>query len=186
MEGQDLEAILLDRLEKDQSYSVISTALKHLGKSNPEKALAAAKNLEVENSSKMVTGVAQLYGAHGGEEKFNYFETVLKSTNLKGFDQLSVMNSLTYYITRQNTEMLDKAFDLYAYLKLQGDFYTQMFLPQNITYLMSMFDTKIVELTEEIAAHEKNKDALYADQARKKIKAFEALKIKYAVLEVKE
>ena len=186
MEGQDLEAILMDRLEKDQSYLVISTALKHLGKSNPEKALAAAKNLEVENSSKMVTGIAQLYGAHGGEEKFNYFETVLKSTNLKGFDQLSVMNSLTYYITRQNTEMLDKAFDLYAYLKLQGDFYTQMFLPQNITYLMSMFDTKILELTEEIAAHEKNKDALYADQARKKIKAFEALKIKYAVLEVKE
>ncbi len=186
MVGQELEAILIDRLEKDQSYLVISTALKHLGKINPEKAIVKAKNLEAENSSKMVTGIAQLYGAHGDEDKFNYFETVLKSTNLKGFDQLSVMNSWTYYITRQNTDMLDKAFDLYAYLKIQGDFYTQMFLPQNITYLMSMFDSKILELEGEIVSHEKNKDALYADQARKKIKAFEALKIKYAALEVKE
>ena len=43
-----------------------------------------------------------------------------------------------------------------------------------------MFDQKIVELDAEIAEHEKNNNAAYADQARKKKKAFESLKNKFA------
>jgi len=59
--------------------------------------------------------------------------------------------------------------ELYTYLKEEGGFYTQMFLGQNATYLVSMCDSKIEELNEEIAAHEKNNDAAYADQARRKL-----------------
>jgi len=37
----------------------------------------------------------------------------------------------------------------------------------------------IVELGDELKAYEDNNDALYADQTRKKIKAYEALQLKY-------
>lgn len=182
MEGEAIEIIYADRLEKDQSYLVISTALKNLSKINPEKAMEKAKALENEKSSKMLAGVAQLYGAHGNKDKYAFFETALKGNRLQGFDQLGVMNSLTYFITRQEPEMIDRSFELYSYMSTDGGFYTQMFLPQNIDYLLSMFDTKIDELNEEIAAHEKNKDVVYADQARKKQNLFKDLKAKFEPL----
>jgi hypothetical protein len=47
---------------------------------------------------------------------------------------------------------------------------------------MSLFDQKIEELNVQVAEFEKNKDAAYADQARKKIKAYEELKSKFAPL----
>lgn len=186
MEGEAVEIIYIDRIEKDQSYLVITTALKNLGKINPEKAMLKAKVLEAERSSKMLTGVAQLYGAYGDKDKYAFFETALRGSLLQGFDQLSVMNSMTYFLTRQEPEMINQSFELYAYLKKDGGFYTQMFIPQNISYLISMFDAKIAELDEEIEVHEKNKDVQYADEARRKRKAFVDLKAKFSVLIDKE
>ena len=177
-----ITAVYIDRIEKDQSYLVISNALKNLGKINPTTALAKAQGLESEKSSKMITGVAQLYGSYGEKGNYEFFNTVLKGTILQGFDQLSVMNSLTYFITRQEPEMIDKSFELYTHLNSEGGYYTHMFLPQNITYLISMFDSKIEELDAEIAVHEKNKDAVYADQARRKQKIFKDMKVKFETL----
>lgn len=182
IEGESLETILVDRIEKDKSYLVISTALKNLGKINPEKALAKAKILESERSSKMLSGIAQLYGAHGSREDYSFFVTTLKGNTLQGFDELSVMNSLTYFVSRQEPDIIDQSFEIYSYLNENGGFYTKMFLPQNIDYLMSMFESKIAELEEEIAMHEKNKNTLYADQARKKQKLYIDLKAKFEVL----
>lgn len=182
MEGEAIEVIYADRIEKDKSYLVISTALKNLSKINPEKAMEKAKALENEKSSKMLAGVAQLYGAHGDKDKYEFFETALKGNRLQGFDQLGVMNSLTYFITRQEPEMINRSFELYSYMSTDGGFYTQMFLPQNIEFLISMFDSKIEELNEEIAAHEKNKDVVYADQARKKQNLYKDLKAKFEPL----
>jgi aminopeptidase N len=180
------EPIYTDRIEKDQSYQVVSAALKNLGKSNPEKAMEKAKVLEKERSSKMIAGVAQLYGAHGTKDNYDFFVSALKGNILQGFDQLSVMNSLTYYISRQEPELVDRSFDLYSYLKSEGGFYTQMFLGQNAAYIVSMCDTKVEELNEEIAAHEKNNDAAYADQARKKQKLYKEIKAKFEPLVEKE
>lgn len=186
MEAPAAEIIYLDRIEKDQSYLVISTALKNLGKNNPEKAMLKAKVLESEQSSKMQTGIAQLYGSYGEKDKFDFFNKALKGKLLQGFDQLSVMNSLTYFISRQEPTLIDQSYELYEYLSKEGGFYSKMFLPQNITYLISMFDSKIKELEEEIAMHEKNKDALYADQARKQKNVYKDLKTKFSVLLVEE
>ena len=179
---EENEAICIDRINKDSSYLVVTSALRSLGKVNPEKALLLAKNLENERSAKMITGIAQLYGGYADKDAYPFFDRVLKSTALAGFDQLSVMNSLTYYITRQEPELINKSFELYAQLKEKGGYYTQMFLPQNISYLISFFDETIAELEGEISAHEKNKDVLYADQARKKKSALEKSKEKFATL----
>ncbi len=176
------ETIYTDRIKNDRSYAVISTALRNLGKSNPEEALVLAKNLEQENSSKMQTGIAQLYGSHGGKEHFSFFQKVLKGRTLQGFDQLGVLNSLTFYVSRQEAEIAEQSFELYSYLKTSGGYYTKMFLSQNISYLIEKFEEKISMLNEEIALHEKNKNAAYADQARRQKKAYEALVAKFAVL----
>jgi aminopeptidase N len=176
------EEVFTDRIGNDKSYLVIGTALRSLGKSNPDKALALAKPLENEKSSKMITGVAQLYGGFGGKDVFPFFEKSLSGTILQGFDQLSVLNSMTYFVTRHDVEIAERAFPLYSKLSSEGGYYTKMFLPQNINYLLEHFQTKIAMLKEEIEAHEKNKDAAYADQARKQSKAYEVLIEKFSTL----
>ena len=178
-DAESVKVICLDRIAKDQSYLVVSAALKQLGKIDPDLAMQKAAVLESERSSKMIAGIAQLYGSSGTKEKYAFFENALKGSLLQGFDQLGVMNSFTYFISRQEPEEIDRAYDLYYYLGENGAFYTQMFLPQNVNYLLSMFDQKIVELDTEIAEHEKNNNAAYADQARKTKKAFESLKNKF-------
>ncbi len=186
MAAESITAIYLDRIEKDQSYLVISNALKNLGKINPTLALDKAKGLESEKSSKMISGIGQLYGSYGEKGNYEFFDVALKGTNLHGFDQLGVMNSLTYFITRQEPEMIDRSFELYSHLKAEGGFYTQMFVPQNINYLIGLFDSKIKELDAEIELHDKNKDVVLADQARKKQKVYNGLKVKFDTLTVKE
>lgn len=182
LDGETVEVIYLDRIEKDKSYLVISSALKNLAKTNPQKAMLKAKGLESEPSSKMISGIAQLYGAQGDKDCYPFFETALKGNRLQGFDQLGVMNSLTYFASRQEPEIIDRSFELYSYLSTEGGYYTQMFLQQNVGYLISMFVEKIEELEAEIEAHEKNKDVIYADQARKKQKGYNDLKTKFELL----
>ena len=109
LEGTDAEAIYIDRIEKDQSYLVISAALKNLGKINPDKAIEKAKKLESEKSSKMLAGIGQLYGSYGKKENYSFFELAIKGKILQGFDQLSMMNSLTYFISRQELEMVSQS-----------------------------------------------------------------------------
>ncbi len=177
-----VKEIAKDRIEKDRSYSVISTALKQLGKLDADFAMEKAAALEAERSSKMISGIAQLYGSFGKEEKLKFFENTLKGGILQGFDELGVLNSLTYFVSRQEPEVLDKAYELYDYLSENGAFYTQMFLPQNVGYLVSAFGDKIDELNLQVEEFEKSKDAALADQCRKKIKKYEVLKEKYAPL----
>jgi aminopeptidase N len=176
------ESVYTDRIKNDRSYLVISTALRNLGKSNPDVALQLAKELEGERSSKMQTGIAQLYGSFGDKTAFPFFEKSLKGGVIQGFDQLSVLNSLTFFVSRLDAETAERSYALYSYLRDSGGYYTKMFLPQNISYLIEKFEEKIKILEEEIQAHEKNNDAAYADQARKQKKAFEVLIDKYAVL----
>ena len=178
----ELESVLVDRIKNDQSYLVVTNSLRNLGKSNPDKAIELAKSLENEKSSKMLSGIGQIYGSYAGKEAFPFFESSLKGNILQGFDQLSVMNSLSYFISRQDVELFDRSFELYEYLKSNGGYYTQMFLPQNISFLMDVCEEKIAELNAQIEAHEKNKDAVYADQARRQKKAYENLIAKFSPL----
>jgi aminopeptidase N len=181
------EAVFIERIEKDQSYMVVSAALRSLGKTNPNKALELAKKLEAEKSSKMVAGVAQLYGAHGGADVYPFFKNALSSNKtLQGFDQLSVMNSMTYFIVRQDISLIEESFTIYERLEKEGGYYTQMFVPQNVGYIVSFFDEKIEEKQAEIEVHEKNKDAAYADKARKELKQYSSLKEKFNTLLTEE
>ncbi|MBL4862092.1 MAG: HEAT repeat domain-containing protein [Crocinitomicaceae bacterium] len=182
LEGEELIAVYKICIQNDRSYAVVSAALRNLGKEDPDEAMLLAENLESEKSSKMITGIVQLYAGHGGPEKYDFIEAVLKGNAVQGFDKLGVMNSFTFYLTRQEPELIDRAFAIYVDQSEHGSFYMSMFLPQNISYLEAHFATRIAELNKELLEFEENNDALYADQTRKKIAAYEALQVKYAGL----
>ena len=178
----EMAAILTDRIEKDKSYMVVSTALGNLGKVNPTLAMTKAKQLENEPSSYLQLGIAQIYGGHAGPEAFPFFERAIRGVVVQGFDEVGIMNSFTLYNTRQDVVTILQAFPIYQYLKDNGDYYTKMFFGQNMSYFEKFFNQKIQELKEEVEAHEKNKDAVYADQTRLKIKQYEELKARYSTL----
>lgn len=184
IDEKELEILLIERIDKDPSYLVISSCLGILGKNNPDLALIYAKKYEKETSSQVLSIIGSIYSGYGSEEAFSFFETQLKGSLVTGFDQVELMNSFTLYLSKQPIEIIDNAFPVYEYLKDNGGYYTKMFFPQYVKYFVGLFESKIQELNAEIEAHEKNKDAAYADQARQKIKAYEALSLKYASLNV--
>ncbi|MBI1836962.1 MAG: M1 family metallopeptidase [Flavobacteriia bacterium] len=186
-EGKELEEILVNCLQTDQSYTVISAALRELGQINPELALEKAKMFEKEKSSKMLAGIGQLYQGHAQLDAFPFFENSLKNNSLQGFDQLSMMNSLTVFMVRLNDiETLEKALPIYDYLKSNGGMYTKMFLPQNIKYLQGYISQKVEEMNLQIEAYEKNKDMVYANQTRQLIKRYQELSEKLKIFEITE
>lgn len=175
-EGKELEDLLATSLQKEQSYTVISAILRDLGQQNPTLAMEKAKVFENENSSKMLAGIGQLYQSHAPIEAYSFFENSLKGNTLQGFDQLSMMNSLTVFMVRQNNlETFEKAMPVYGYLKKNGGMYTKMFLPQNIKYIQGYIQQKTEELNQEAEAHDKNNNGVYANQTRQQIKRFKDL-----------
>lgn len=182
LNDSELMTIYEDRVSNDRSYSVVSAALSNLGKLNPDRALELAKPLETEHSSSMVSGVAQLYATYGGTDKFDFIKGALEGNVVQGFDKLGLLNSFTVYISKQDTELLEKAKSIYKEQSQSGGFYMLLFLPQNMRYLVTQLGGKVKELNEELEAYEKNNDAALADQTRKKIAAYEKLQEDYQQL----
>ncbi|MEJ6775884.1 MAG: M1 family metallopeptidase [Crocinitomicaceae bacterium] len=182
LEEATLAGIYEGVVSKDLSYSVVSSALRSLGQQDPDRALTLAEPLESEKSSKMVSGITQLYSGFAGADKFDFFNEALNGTTVQGFDKLAVLNSMTLYLTRQNIETLDKAYVSYANLGENGGFYAKMFLPQNLNYLVGYLGDKVEELDSELKEHEENNDEIYAKKTRQKIVKYRAIKTKYSEL----
>ena len=89
------------------------------------------------------------------------------------------MNSLTVFIGRQDIDIAEKSYDIYVDLAENGGFYMKMFMPQALNYLDQYFEKTLGTLNTDLEKHEINKDALYADQTRTKIKAYEVQRDKY-------
>ncbi|MEJ6583353.1 MAG: M1 family metallopeptidase [Crocinitomicaceae bacterium] len=183
LKGEELSAIYKERISNDQSYSVVSTALKNYGKVSPEDAIRLAEPLEKEKSSKMISGLGQLYASFPESNKVDFFIKELNGATVQGFDKLGMLNSFTVYLTGQNPEVIEKAIPTYTKLNGDGGMYMKMFLPQNVKYLIDSFNASINKLNAEITKHEENNDAAYADQARAKIKGYEALIEKFGAIQ---
>ena len=182
LEDEVFVELLLEAMKKEQSYLVLSTALSNLGQINPKLALVEAKKLENESSTLTLDVIGQIYSAHGTTDDYAFFEKTLKGNNLKGYDKISVMNSFALYSTKLDVDVNEKAFELFVYLKENGDQYTKMFYGKFIAYYMKTFSEKIEELKVVVDENEKNKDVVYANQGRKKIQQYEALSLKFSTL----
>ncbi len=170
LSSSEFEKISAGMVTNDRSYLVMGTALTALSKSNSALAMAEAKKLEKEPSAKMQSGIAQLYATQGGKNEYPFFETLAKSNKLTGLDAIYGLNSLTIYMSRQEPELQAKTIELYRLLYANGGIYTKMFMPQNISYLMAAVGDQMTKTEAEIEAFDLNKQAAYADQARKKLK----------------
>lgn len=178
----ELAEIYKERIKNDLSYTVVSASLRGLAKIDSKTALALAQPLEQEKSSKMISGVAQLYAEYGDATKYDFIEGALMGNVVQGFDKLGVLNSFTVYLKRQEPALIDRAYSVYEEQAEIGGFYMKLFLPQNLTFLTAHFSERIGTLNNELVEYEKNNDVAYADQTRKKIKEYEALLVKYNVL----
>lgn len=185
MEPEEVEPMYTSAISNDLSYTVISSALSALGKDNPEKAMSLAEPLESEKSSKMLSGIAQLYAGYGGAEKYPFFENALKGNTLQGYDKLGFIGAYTGFVSQQDIEIYEKSYDMYQELYENGGMYTQMFMPQFVGYIAKSCGANIDELETELAGYEENNDAQYAAQTRKQIERFKAVKAKFEAFESK-
>ena len=183
IKGDELTNIYKDRISKDQSYSVVSSALKSYGKINADDAIKLAQPLEQEKSSKMISGLGQLYAGYAGGDKIDFFNKAFNGGTLQGFDRLGMVNSFTMYLSNQTPDVIEKAIPTYTKLNEGGGMYMSMFLPQNIKYLLDNFSKKIDGLNDDIVKYEENNDAAYADKARASIKQYEALIEKFTAIQ---
>ena len=183
MEPEEVEPLYVAAISNDQSYSVISSALGSLGKDNPDKAIALAEPLESEKSSKMMSGIAQLYAGYAEAEKYEFFENALNGNTLQGYDKLGVIGAYTGFVARQDYEIYEKSYDMFKSMYETGGMYTKMFMPQFVGYINKSCGEKIKDLEVELAGYEENNDAAYASQTRTLIAKFEALKVKFADFE---
>jgi aminopeptidase N len=187
MEASELETFLTDRISKDQSYIVVAICLNSIGKSNPKVAVSIAKKLEIEKSSAVLLSISQIYGGHGSPESFQFFEQLFKSGLIQGYDQIGAMNSFTLYNSIQDIEINEKSFAVFEFLSKNGDHYIKMFFPKFINYFQKMYGEKIIGLKAELEVNEKNKDVVYANQNRLKIKRYEALIVQFtSLIEIKK
>ncbi|AEA43811.1 M1 family metallopeptidase [Fluviicola taffensis] len=175
----ELEQLCTDALQKDQSYAVMSAALTQLSKVNYKSALEICKRLESEPSAKMQTGVAMIYAKYGDADQMTYFENVLKSNSVQGFDKIGVLNSMTFFASRQDTRIQKRALPIYEKEYKTGGMYAQMFVPQYIGYLRDNLLNSIekYKVEEEKAKKEGNTNA--TDIARGKRMDAEALVADY-------
>lgn len=182
---EELIALYTNRIENDKSYNVISNALRNLAEIDDAKALALAKTLENEESSKMIVGVAQVYAQYGGADKYEYLIGALENPKVQGFDKLGLLNSFTKYIVGQDADLILSSKATYENQAKNGGFYMNMFLPKTLEYICNQSTMRITELDSSIVQLEKDGDVVQMHAAikeRDKLKTvvaeFDALKDK--------
>lgn len=186
----EFQNLCLDRLKNDRSYHVIGTALNELVEKNPEMAFAEAKKLEGEKSFRLKSAVAQIYAGSGDIACFPFFEKIMATEKVGGYDGIICMNAFTYFMGTQNIDLQEKALNLYKLNYEKGGRYIKMFTPQNLDYLIKAIEAKMTENNNKIEAFEKNKDFVEANKLRTEIKKQEVtvkeLNVYLSQIEVKE
>lgn len=179
LSAPELEQLCTEMLQKDQSYSVMSAALAQLSKVNNKAALEACKKLEKEPSGKMQAGIGMIYAKYGNADQISYYENLFKSNTVSGFDRIGVLNSLTYFSSRQEPKIQQRALTIFQSEYKTGGMYTQMFMPQYIGYLKDNLQNSIEKYKAEEEKAKKDGNTNAADIARGKRMEAEALMTEY-------
>ncbi|WP_430405176.1 M1 family aminopeptidase [Fluviicola sp.] len=173
--GPELEQLCTESIQKDQSYSVINAALLQLSKVNSKAALEASKKLEDEPSGKIQAGISMIYAKYGDADQIAYYERIFKSNLLQGFDKIGVMNSMTFFASRQETKIQRRTLPIFESEYKKGGMYTEMFMPQYIKYLKDNLQNSIEKYKAEEEKAKKDGNTNAADIAHGKLTDAEAL-----------
>jgi aminopeptidase N len=172
---EEATVFLKEVLAKEKSFLVISSALKALMAANPDEALAIARNMEKENNKSTNVTIAEIYSQNGEAQDYPFFEKVLKSGTLKGYEELRVMFAYVVYIIRMDIDLQEKSHNMFVYLNENGNNYTKMYFSRAVEYTMSTFYEKISGLDAEIAELEAAKAFGQADDKKKLKQRYEDL-----------
>jgi hypothetical protein len=136
--------VYMDRIDKDQSYSVQVTALSKLSSIDKEKGLKKAEELIAKDKTeKILVAVSEVYGQHGTEANFSFFESIFISNKFSGFDELNVLGALLNLCYNTNSKVIEKTYTIIEYLRKEGNSSTQMYFSRIVEYTMDIISQKI-------------------------------------------
>lgn len=153
-------------IQSDSSYMVIINALNQLSKMNPQSAMKLAKSLENERSSSMMTGIASLYARHGKADQFAFFERILSSNILQGFDQVGGLYHFTAFLVGKDLALFSKSVKIYEDKAKNGDMYSKMYLGNYLEQLSAHLEERIAGFKEEQNRQKQAGNANGADVAK--------------------
>jgi len=136
-------------VQSDSSYMVVNNALNQLSKMNPQSAMKLAKPLENERSSSMLTGIATLYARHGKAEQFAFFERILNSNVLQGFDNVGALYNFSAFLVGKDLSLFRKSVKIYEDKAKNGDMYSKMYIGNYLEQLITHLEERIVGFKEE-------------------------------------
>jgi aminopeptidase N len=143
--------IYTDRIEKDRSYSVIVQALSKLTAVDKDQGLKKAGELIAKDKEeKILAAVAEVYGEHGTEENFAFFEKIFYENKFQGFDELNVVGALLNFCYNSNSKVIEKSYTIFDYLKREGNSITKTYFGQIAEYIFNIISQKMENETENL------------------------------------
>ncbi len=144
----DLEKACVSRLDKDSSYVVIGTALQLLNEINPISAMEWAPKLESLKVGDIDVVLAEMYMNSDNPKAFPFMKDALLSGRMNGFNEVSMVNSITRYGVQSGIDELSEVVDVLKIVEKDGGMYAKMFMKNNFEYI----ETMIVDSEKELSA----------------------------------
>ncbi len=170
--------LLLNRIEGDSSYLVVSRVLGGLTKGEQQdltKALSLSEALENEPSSAVRAQVAQIYANYGDASKLPYFKTLLLEGKVSGYEAIGVMGNFTNLLKQQSADVQLDYLPMFETLKTSGGLYINAVLPMNTMMLKKHNESKISELTKEISITPDGEKELELDKTKQLVEKIDQM-----------
>ena len=161
-----------NRINSDKSYAVLISALSNLSKINKELGLQKANDLAKEKTPKLLVAISAVFGDHGTESNFVFFENIFLLNKFQGFDELNVISSLLNLCLNTNARVIEKSYTIFDYLKKEGNSMTQMYYGQIVLYISNILTQKIEA---EMQKLEQTENALEKQAINTEIESLERL-----------
>lgn len=166
MNYTDLATICINRIDKDSSYKVIGEALSMLNTIDVTKAMEYAKKLEELKSSDVDLVLADMYLESNNPNTLQFIKESLLSGRMNGFNEVSMVNTLTRYGVSNGLDELSAAVDLLNIVDKDGGMYAKMFMKGNFDYISTSLEQAQKELNEMIKTGEASKEIAAEYQAK--------------------
>lgn len=149
----ETRAILVDAIERDSSYQVVSSALNGLTKGTKndlDQVLKLAKNLEKERSSALKAQIIGMYKNFGKESDLEFMSNAITSGSITGYDAIgSVLNYGAFY-KEQGIKTRMKYFYVLEQLSDNGGVYVDAVLPLTLMNLVRGEQDLISDLEKQV------------------------------------
>lgn len=160
--------VLKSIIREDPSFNVVSAAMTSLADLDSVEVMNFARSLEKQNINGLNVAISEVYSRFGEVQDYQFLENLNLNGKLVGYDQLRGMLSYTYFIARQDIDLLEKSLAVYSYLTENENMYVKWYLTGAIEYNISLLNDKSSALELQITEDETTK-------------AYEAMNIKKAL-----